>query len=78
MGSDIILDAAALRANGNYQAAIDYIEANIERVDSDIRVNAYLEAFRAAVALRQNEKARDYAAKIAQKEPNLPSIQDWI
>jgi tetratricopeptide (TPR) repeat protein len=78
MSSEVILKAAELRANGRYQEAIDHIEKNIESVDPDIRLNAHLEAFRAAVASGQNEKAREHAAKIAVEDPDVPSIQGWF
>ncbi|MGF6903757.1 hypothetical protein [Paraburkholderia sp. GAS348] len=68
-GNEIIQESAALRGQGKFQEAMDLIEANLPDIDADIRLNAQLEAFRAAVEAGNVEAAREYATTIAAEEP---------
>lgn len=73
-GNEIIQESAALRGQGKYQEAIDLIEANLPDIEGDIRLNAQLEALRAAVEAGDAEMAHEYATTIAAGEPGRPSV----
>jgi hypothetical protein len=72
--NELIQESAALRGQGKYQEAIDLIEANLPNIEGDIRLNAQLEAFRAAVEAGNAETAHEYATTIAAEESERPSI----
>src|SRR5438067_9219916 len=72
--NEIIQESAALRGQGKYQEAIDLIEANLPNIEGDVRLNAQLEAFRAAVEAGNAQTAHEYATTIAAEESGRPSI----
>ena len=78
MTSNPILTATALRSQGQNLAAIQHIEANLQQIEPDYRVLAYREAFLAARDAGDVVLAKSYATKIAQTDPDLPSIQGWL
>ncbi|MFM0235981.1 hypothetical protein [Paraburkholderia sediminicola] len=73
-GNEIIQESAALRGQGKYQEAINLIEANLPNIEGDVRLNAQLEAFRAAVEAGNAETAHEYATTIAAEESRRSSI----
>lgn len=77
-GEDIIRQSAALRGQYKFDEAIDLIENNIATIDPDIRLNAWLEAFYAAKEKGDIELVKKYAKAVAQEDPEVPSIQDYL
>lgn len=77
-GSEIIRESAALRAKGQFDEAIKLIEKNIDAIDPDIRLNAWLEAFKAAKGKGDVVQAKKYAKAVAAEEPDVPSIQEYL
>jgi tetratricopeptide (TPR) repeat protein len=78
MSQNAILKAAELRGQGRLQEAVDHIESSLPTIDLDHAVLAYREAFLAARDLGKVDLAREYAAKIAETDPELPSIKGWL
>ena len=76
--SQIIKQAAALRGQGKFDAAISLIEENLNAIDPDLHVNALLEAFYSALETQNTVKVKELAQKIAALEPQLPSIQRYL
>ncbi|MFL9911365.1 hypothetical protein [Paraburkholderia sp. RL17-337-BIB-A] len=73
--NELIQEASALRGQGKYREAIDLIEVNLPNIEGDVRLNAQLEVFRAAVEAGDVKTAHEYATAIAAEEPGRPSIQ---
>lgn len=73
-GNEIIQESVALRGQGKYREAIDLIEANLPGIEEEIRLNAQLEAFRAAVEAGDVGMAHEYATTIAAGESGRPSV----
>lgn len=78
MGDEIIRKSAALRGLRNFDEAINLIEANINSINPDLRLNAYLEAFKAAIEKGNELQAKKYAKLIANEDPDVPSIQAYL
>jgi len=76
--SQIIKEAAALRSQGNFDAAISLVEQNLAAIDPDVQVVALLQAFYAAVEAKNTPKAKELAQKLVALEPQLPSIQQYL
>ena len=74
----IAQQAAMLRGAEQFQDAISLIESNLPQLDCDTIAPALLEAFRTAKEMKDNGKAMLFAMAIASKEPELPSIQDYL
>lgn len=77
-GEEIIKQSAALRGQGQLDAAIKLIEENINSFDPDILANAWLEAFYAAKEKGDAELTKKYAKEVAKEEPALPTIQGFL
>lgn len=75
---NIINESAALRGLGRFDDAIELIEENIESIDTDAKVVAYLEAFKAAKEKGDLSLTKKYALLVASEDPNVPSIQDFL
>lgn len=67
-----------LRAQGNYIEAVAEIENNLSSFDELERQPALIQAFYAAKEGSLNKKARELARIIAQEDPDLPSIQNYL
>ena len=78
MTKEVVYQAAALRGRGDFQDAIDLVEKNRANLDEYSRIPALIQAFQAAVEGGLVSDARRLAAEIAQEEPNLPSIQNYL
>jgi tetratricopeptide (TPR) repeat protein len=77
-GENIVRQSAALRGESKYDEAIELIESNIEEIDDDIELIAWLEAFKAADEKGDKEQAKKYANIVAKEDPNVPSIQAYL
>ena len=77
-GENIIQQSAALRGQGKFDEAINLIETNINSIDPDIQLNAYLEAFKAAKEKGDASQTKKYALLVAKEDPNVPSIQSYL
>jgi hypothetical protein len=77
-GENIILQSAALRRQGKFDEAIALIESNIDAIDDDIKLNAWLEAFHAAEGKGDQAQAKKYATFVAAEDPDVPSIQSYL
>lgn len=77
-GEDTIRQSAALRGQGKFDEAITLIESNIEEIDDDIKLNAWLEAFNAAKEKGDQAQAKKYASLVALEDPGVPSIQRYL
>lgn len=74
----IVKQSAVLRGQGQFQAAIDLIENNISGIGPDLHVNAWLEAFYAAIELGDTDLIKKYAQLVAIEDPDVPSVQAYI
>lgn len=77
-GKNIIYQSAALRGQGKFDEAIALIESNIDAIDDDIKLNAWLEAFSAAKDKGDLAQAKKYASLVAAEDPMVPSIQSYL
>jgi len=77
-GEDIIDESASLRTLGDFDEAIALIEANIDSIDVDLKLNAYLEAFYASEEKGDLAQTKKYAALAAKEYPDIPSIQKYL
>jgi hypothetical protein len=77
-GDEFVLESAVLRARGKYDEAILMIENNITSVDPDVEIVAWLMAFYAAADKGDRALAARYARKVANLDPNVPSIRDFL
>lgn len=77
-GENIIRQSAALRGQGKFDEAIVLIESNIDAIDDDIKLNAWLEAFYAAKEKGDQAQAKKYASLVAAEDPDVPSIQSYL
>lgn len=77
-GENIIKQSASLRGQGKFDEAIELIETNIDSIDDDIKLNAYLEAFYAAEEKGDSTQTKKYASLVANEDPDVPSIQDYL
>lgn len=75
---NIIQQSAVLRGQGKFDEAIDLIETNINSMEPDIKLNAYLEAFKAAKEKGDTSQAKKYALLVAKEDPDVPSIQSYL
>jgi len=77
-GENIIKQSAALRGEGKFDEAINLIESNIGKIDDDIKLNAWLEAFYTAKEKGDQTQIKKYASLVATEDPNVPSIQSYL
>ena len=77
-GENFIKQSVAFRGQRKFDEAIALIEANIAAIDDDIKLNAWLEAFRAAEEKGDQAQAKKYALLVASEDPDVPSIQSYI
>ena len=79
LGEKIALESAALRGAGNYDEAIAIVE-NVDwsQAPPEVRVPALIQAFYAAAEASMRDKAEELAARIAQDDPDIPSIQPYL
>ncbi len=77
-GEEIIQKSASLREQKEFDEAIKLIEENIDLIDPSIRMNAWLEAFKAAEESGNSALAKKYAQVAAQEYPDLPSIKKYL
>ena len=77
-GEEIIKRSAVLRGERKFDEAIKLIEDNIHAIDSNIHINAWLEAFKAAKEKGDSKLSRKFAKAVAQEDPEVPSIQDYL
>ena len=76
--SQLVLDAAALRAQGKHDQCIKLLEDNLSQIDSDARLIALIQLFGAALGKGNDALARQTAREIAKVDPELPSIQSYL
>jgi hypothetical protein len=77
-GDIIIKQSAVLRGQYKFDEAIKLIENNIDSIDPDIHLNAWLEAFYAAKEKGDKDLTKKYAQAVANEDPDVPSIQDYL
>ncbi len=77
-GEEIIQKSASLRGQKEFDEAMKLIEENIDLIDPSIRLNAWLEAFKAAEECGNSSLAKKYAQVAAQENPDLPSIKKYL
>lgn len=77
-GEGIIHECAKLRGEYKFDQAIKLIEDNIDEIHPDIKVNAWLEAFKAAKEKGDDDLCKKYAKKVAMEDANVPSIQEYL
>ena len=78
-GENVIMKSAELRGGkGQFDESIELITSNIDAIDGDIKINAWLEAFRAAVEKGDQDQAKKFAALVAAEDPDVPSIQGYL
>ncbi|MEO9298989.1 hypothetical protein [Devosia alba] len=75
-----IREAAALRGRRQFAEAMHVIEDAMVDVPAgdDLRVNAWREAFLAAVEGGTRQQAEKYARLIAETDPDMPSIRPYL
>lgn len=78
MSHDVVIAAAALLGSRDVAGAVRYVQENEHLLTEDLRLPAMLQAFYAATVGGMLEAARALAARIAQDEPNMPSIQRYL
>jgi hypothetical protein len=78
LGENIIKQSAALRGEYKFDEATNLIESNIGKIDDDIKLNAWLEAFYAAKEKGDQTQIKKYASFVAVEDPNVPSIQSYL
>lgn len=72
---NLIRQSAALRGEGRFEDAIELVEGRLNEMAPDCHVNAYLEIIYAAQEGGLGEKALQYATKVANIDPNIPSVK---
>jgi len=77
-GEHIIERSAELRGLRKFDDAIALIESNIDKVDEDVKLNAWLEAFYAAKEKGDLAQAKKFASLVASEDPKVPSIQKYL
>jgi len=77
-GENIIRESAVLRGQGKFEDAITLIESNIDSIDADIKLNAWLEAFKAAKEKGDAAQTKKFALLVASEDPEIPSIQEYL
>ena len=77
-GEEIIQKSASLRGQKEFDEAIKLIEENIDLIDPSIRINAWIEAFKAAEESGNPSLAKKYAQVVGQENPDLPSIKKYL
>ena len=77
-GNEIIIRSAALRGQYKFAEAIKLIEENIDSINLDLHINAWLEAFKAAQEIGDEKLIKHYAKKVEREDPNTPSIQSYL
>ena len=77
-GEEAIKKAAEFRGKGQFQDAIDVIDNNRSSFDDITLLPALMNGLYAAKELGDQEQAKRIAAEIAQIEPELPSIQEYL
>jgi hypothetical protein len=77
-GSQFIHQSAALRGQGNFDAAIAVIEANISNFSQEELLVALLQAFYAANEGGHTERAQGFAIQIQALDPNIPTIAQFL
>jgi hypothetical protein len=74
----LIHRSAALRGKGDFKGAIALIEARQDQFEEDCRLNAYLECFYAAREAGMQDKATEYARKVAAIDPEVPTVKAFL
>ncbi|MCX6177926.1 MAG: hypothetical protein NT163_00880 [Chlorobiales bacterium] len=77
-GEEIIQKSVSLRDQREFDDAVKLIEENIDLIDPSIRMNAWLEAFRAAEEKGDFHLAKKIALIVAQENPNEPEIENYL
>ena len=77
-GFEILERGAELLVKGDFTAAINLIEANIDSINPSLRLDAYLEAFDAADAKGDYDLASRYAQKVETLKHGIPRIQCYL
>lgn len=75
---EAVLKSAELRGKHKFREAIDTIKSNLSVFDPDIILNAYLEMFLAAKEAGFTEEACEYAKKVLQEDPDVPSAKQYV
>jgi len=79
MSDKVILgQAAVLRGQGKFKEAIDLVESKRDSFEPHLLVLALLQAFYAAVEMKDDAKARVLAHEIAMTDPMMPSIKNYL
>lgn len=78
LGEQHVKNSAALRSQGKLAEALAEIEANLASFDDTTLVPALLQAIYAAKAAGNLAKAREIARKLAQHDPDIPSIKEFL
>lgn len=71
----LIDQSAALRGAGRFLDAINLIEKKLSEMTEDCLQNAYLEIIYAAQEGQFSEKAIEYAKKLRDIDPNIPTVK---
>lgn len=74
----LILEATALRAQGQYDDCIKLMLDNLSDIDPDVQLIALIEIFNAARDKPDAALTHQMAREIAKTEPHLPSIQEFL
>lgn len=77
-GDKYVLQSAVLRGQGRFDDAIRIIEENIDRIDPDVRVVAWLNAFKAAHEQGDKKRTKRFARNVAELDPDVPNIRDYL
>lgn len=76
--ADLTQRVAALRGAGQFGEAVDLFKRNAASVSGDERRTAMIQAFHAAREGHLFGEARELAHAIAEEEPDLPAIQEYL
>ena len=76
--ADVIRESAAYRGAGRFREAIDLVKESLPNFDPDIRFNAYHEMFLAAKEAGYRTEGEEYARKLLEFEPELPSATAYL
>lgn len=78
-GERIALAIAALRGESRFADAVSLADSyDLGSAPPEVKTSVLLQAFYAAHEGKLREKARKFAALLAEDDPDLPSIQDYL
>ena len=75
---DLILSATVLRAKGSFNEAIQLLEQNLQKIQTenpDLLINAYIELMYSSIEKKDKTLAIKFAKEASKIEPELPIVK---